>query len=125
VCDRAADCADLARIRLTPALIPAYMQRSKSIETPLPILYLKGISTGDFSEALAALLIADSTLGYWKAAGDVWPTTRARGETLSDGIYLQARLEDEKQRILVLIGATPEGRVGFTDGARESTQGLS
>ena len=43
----------------------------------------------------------------------------------ADGIHLQARLEDEKQCILVLIGATPEGRkelVGFTDGARESAQ---
>ena len=43
----------------------------------------------------------------------------------ADGIYLQARLEDEKQCILVLIGATPEGRkelIGFTDGARESAQ---
>src|SRR4030088_263846 len=40
-----------------------------------------------------------------------------------DGIHLEARLEDEKQCILVLIGAAPEGRkelVGFTDGARES-----
>jgi hypothetical protein len=43
-------------IRFTPAIVPPYLRRSKSIETLLPILYLKGISTGDFSEALAALL---------------------------------------------------------------------
>ncbi|MHC2380072.1 transposase-like protein [Bradyrhizobium liaoningense] len=91
------------RIRFSPSVVPPYMRRSKSIETLLPILYLKGISTGDFSEALAALLgkdaaglsasavgrlkdgwldvsprlvIADGALGFWKAAGEVWPTTR-------------------------------------------------
>jgi hypothetical protein len=48
------------RIRFTPAILPPYIRRSKSIETLLPILYLKGISTGDFSEALAALLGKDA-----------------------------------------------------------------
>jgi hypothetical protein len=54
--DREAAAQDPGRIRFTPAILPPYMRRSKSIETLLPILYLKGISTGDFSEALAALL---------------------------------------------------------------------
>jgi transposase-like protein len=58
--DREADAADPDRIRFSPAILPRYMRRSKSIETPLPILYLKGISTGDFSEALAALLGKDA-----------------------------------------------------------------
>jgi Transposase, Mutator family len=53
--DREADAADPGRIRFSPSILPPYMRRSKSIETLLPILYLKGISTGDFSEALAAL----------------------------------------------------------------------
>jgi putative transposase len=53
--DREADAADPDRIRFSPSILPPYMRRSKSIETLLPILYLKGISTGDFSEALAAL----------------------------------------------------------------------
>ncbi len=53
--DRAAAAADPGRIRFAPSILPPYMRRSKSIETLLPILYLKGISTGDFSEALAAL----------------------------------------------------------------------
>ncbi|MHC2687536.1 transposase-like protein [Bradyrhizobium liaoningense] len=101
--DREAAAADPDRIRFSPSVVPPYMRRSKSIETLLPILYLKGISTGDFSEALAALLgkdaaglsasavgrlkdgwldvsprlvIADGALGFWKAAGEVWPTTR-------------------------------------------------
>src|SRR5206468_4475093 len=54
--DRAAAAGDPGRIRFSPSILPPYMRRSKSIETLLPILYLKGISTGDFSEALAALL---------------------------------------------------------------------
>ncbi|MGY2933435.1 hypothetical protein ACVWZ6_003037 [Bradyrhizobium sp. GM6.1] len=58
--DREADAADPGRIRFSPSILPPYMRRSKSIETLLPILYLKGISTGDFSEALAALLGKDA-----------------------------------------------------------------
>ena len=54
--DREAAAAHPDRIRFSPSILPPYMRRSKSIETLLPILYLKGISTGDFSEALAALL---------------------------------------------------------------------
>jgi transposase-like protein len=105
----------------------------------IPILYLKGISTGDFEEALAALLGKDapglsaSTIARLK---EVWIEEHARWQkrdlsarryvyVWADGIHLQARLEDEKQCILVIIGATPEGKkelVGFTDGARESAQ---
>ena len=48
--------ADTARIRFTPAILPPYARRLRSVETLLPILHLKGISTGDFSEALSALL---------------------------------------------------------------------
>jgi hypothetical protein len=58
--DRDAAADDPGRICFTPAILPPYMRRSKSIETLLPILYLKGISTGDFSEALAALLGKDA-----------------------------------------------------------------
>ena len=58
--DREAAAGDLGRIRFTPAILTPYLRRSKSIEMLLPILYLKGISTGDFSEALAALLGKDA-----------------------------------------------------------------
>lgn len=58
--DREATAIDPARIRFSPTILPPYMRRSKSIETLLPILYLKGVSTGDFSEALAALLGKDA-----------------------------------------------------------------
>ena len=58
--DREAGADDLDRIRFTPAILPPYARRSKSLETLIPILYLKGISTGDFEEALAALLGKDA-----------------------------------------------------------------
>ena len=135
--DREAAADNPDRVRFTPSILPPYARRSKSIETLLPILYLKGISTGDFSEALAALLgpnapgLSATTIARLK---QVWSDehTRWQSRDLSarhyvyvwaDGIHLQARLEDEKQCILVIIGATPEGKkelVGFTDGTRES-----
>ncbi len=135
--DRGAAADDPGRIRFSPTILPPYMRRSKSIETLLPILYLKGISTGDFSEALAALLGKDaaglsaSAIGRlkdgWQDEHAAWQkrdlSARRYVYVWADGIHLQARLEDEKQCILVIIGATPEGRkelVGFTDGARES-----
>jgi putative transposase len=137
--DREVAAGDPGRIRFTPAILPPYLRRSKSIETLLPILYLKGISTGDFSEALAALLGNDAPglsptaiarlKDGWRDEYDAWQKRDLSAKRYvyvwADGIYLQARLEDEKQCILVLIGATPEGRkelVGFTDGARESAQ---
>ena len=135
--DRAAAADDPDRIRFSSMILPPYMRRSKSIETLLPILYLKGISTGDFSEALAALLGKDapglsaSAIGRLKEGWQDDHATWARRDLSArryvyiwaDGIHLQARLEDEAQCILVIIGATPEGTkelIGFTDGTRES-----
>jgi putative transposase len=135
--DRVAAADDPDRIRFTPAILPPYARRSKSLETLLPILYLKGISTGDFGEALAALLgkaaggLSASTIARLK---DVWLDEHRHWNERdlsnkryvymwADGIHLQARLEDDAQCILVIIGATPEGKkelVGFTDGTRES-----
>src|SRR5438128_7792981 len=121
------------------AILPPYARRSKSLEVLIPILYLKGISTGDFEEALAALLGKDagglsaSTIARLK---EVWVDEHARwlDRDLSakqyvyfwvDGIHVQARLEDDAQCLLVIIGATPEGKkelVGLIDGVRESAQ---
>jgi len=137
--DRGAAAAAPERIRFTPTILPPYARRSKSLEVLLPILYLKGISTGDFEEALSALLGKDapglsaSTISRlkecWSDEHNRWKrrdlSARRFVYVWADGIYLQARLEDEKQCILVLIGATPEGKkelIGFTDGARESAQ---
>jgi len=127
------------RIRFTSAMLPPYARRSKSLEVLIPILYLKGVSTGDFAEALGALLGPDagglsaSTVGRLK---EVWTEEhmRWRKRDLSakryvyfwaDGIHVQARLEDAAQCLLVVIGATPEGKkelVGLIDGMRESAQ---
>lgn len=127
------------RIRFTSAILPPYARRAKSLEVLIPVLYLKGVSTGDFAEALSALLGADagglsaSTVARLKEA---WADEHARwlGRDLAakryvyvwaDGIYVQARLEDDAQCLLVIIGATPEGKkelVGLADGVRESTQ---
>ncbi len=130
---------DGERIRFSSAILPPYARRSKSLEVLIPILYLRGVSTGDFAEALAALLGADagglsaSTIARLK---DAWADEHARWlkRDLSarryvyfwaDGIHVQAQLEDAAQCLLVIIGATPEGRkelVGLIDGVRESTQ---
>ena len=127
------------RIRFSSAILPPYARRSKSLEVLIPILYLKGISTGDFAEALSALLgpnaggLSASTITRLK---EVWADEHARWlkRDLSakryvyfwvDGIYVQARLEDQAQCLLVIIGATPEGKkelVGLADGLRESAQ---
>jgi len=127
------------RIRFSSAILPPYARRSKSLEVLIPILYLKGISTGDFAEALSALLgpnaagLSASTIARLK---EVWAHEHARwlkrdlatkryAYFWADGIYVQARLEDEAQCLLVIIGATPEGKkelVGLADGLRESAQ---
>jgi transposase-like protein len=127
------------RIRFSSAILPPYARRSKSLEVLIPILYLKGVSTGDFEEALIALLGKDagglsaSTVARLKEA---WSEEHARWRRRDlsakryvyfwvDGIHVQARLEDEVQCLLVIIGATPEGKkelVGLIDGVRESAQ---
>ena len=137
--DRGVAAENVGRIRFTPMILPPYARRSRSLEVLIPILYLKGLSTGDFEEALAALLGKDapglsaSTIArlkeIWLGEHEHWRkrdlSARRYVYVWADGIYLQARLQDAKQCILVLIGATPEGRkelLGFTDGARESAQ---
>ena len=126
------------RIRFSSAILPPYARRSKSLEVLIPILYLKGVSTGDFDGALVALLGKDaglsaSTVGRLKGG---WSEEHARWSKRdlsanryvyfwADGIHVQARLEDAAQCLLVIIGATPEGKkelVGLIDGVRESAQ---
>src|SRR4051812_25619819 len=127
------------RIRFSSAILPPYARRSRSLEVLIPILYLKGVSTGDFEEALMALLGKDagglsaSTICRLK---DTWSEEHARWSKRDlstkryvyfwvDGIHVQARLEDAAQCLLVIIGATPEGKkelVGLIDGVRESAQ---
>ena len=137
--DRAADVPPEARIRFTSTILPRWARRSKSLDALLPVLYLRGISTGDFQTALVALLgedapnlspgvIARLTAG-WKDEYDRWQrrdlSPRRYVYIWADGVYLQARMEPEAECILVIIGATPEGRkelLGFQVGLRESAQ---
>jgi transposase-like protein len=120
-------------------ILPPYLRRSKSLETLLPWLYLKGISTGDFSEALESLLgphaagLSPATISrlkqVWQDELDAW-----QGRELSDkryvyfwvdAVHFEARLETAHQCILVIMGATVKGAkelVGLWDGYAESEQ---
>ena len=127
------------RVRFTSSILPKWSRRTRSLDALLPILYLRGVSTGDFQEALAALLgrdapnLSPSVVGRltaaWQDEYERWQTrdlsARRYVYVWADGVYLQARMEDQADCMLVLIGATPEGRkelVGFQVGVRESAQ---
>ena len=127
------------RIRFSSVLLPRWARRSRSLDALLPVLYLRGISTGDFQEALAALLGKDAPnlspavvtrlTATWADEYARWQardlSARRYVYVWADGVYLQARMEEQAECMLVLIGATPEGRkelVGFQVGVRESAQ---
>jgi putative transposase len=127
------------RICFTSAILPRWSRRTRSLDAVLPILYLRGVSMGDFQEALAALLGGDAPnlspsviarrRGDWQADYVRWQrrdlSTRHYVYIWADGIYLQARMEPQAECMLVLIGATPEGKkelLGFQVGVRESAQ---
>jgi putative transposase len=131
--------SDADRIRFTSAILPKWARRTRSLDGLLPILYLRGLSTGDFQEALTALLGQDAPnlspsvitrlTGEWQADYARWQardlSARRYVYVWADGVYLQARMEDHAACMLVLIGATPEGKkelVGFQTGVRESAQ---
>ena len=128
-----------APIRFTSAILPAYLRRTKNIEELLPWLYLKGISTGQFTEALTALLGPEApglSAATVRRLSEAWQDEheRWRGRDLSarryvylwaDGVYFMPRLEHERQCMLVLIGADASGRkelLAIEDGWRESAQ---
>src|SRR6476659_9012437 len=127
------------KIRFTSSILPKWARRTKSLDALLPILYLRGLSTGDFQEALSALLGKDAPnlspavitrlTAEWQADYEAWQkrdlSARRYVYVWADGVYLQARMEAAAECMLVLIGATPEGRkelVGFQTGVRESAQ---
>lgn len=127
------------RIRFTSSILPPYLRRSRSVEELLPWLYLKGISTGDFSQALAALLGPDapgltaSTITRLKAVWwdeyQAWQrrdlSARRYVYLWADGVYFSPRLDHDKQCVLVIIAADALGNkdiVGLMDGYRESAQ---
>jgi putative transposase len=128
-----------AGIRFHSALLPPYIRRSKSLEALLPWLYLKGVSSGDFSEALQALLgpdapgLSPATLSRlkqgWQEELAQWQQRDLTGKRYVyfwvDGVYLETRLEESRHCLLVIIGADTSGQkelVGLWDGYRESEQ---
>ena len=136
--DRGADQA-AERIRFTSAILPRWARRTRSLDALLPILYLRGVSMGDFQEALGALLGKDAPnlspsviarlRSEWEADYSGWQrrdlSARRYVYVWADGVYLQARMEPQAECMLVLIGATPEGKkelLGFQVGVRESAQ---
>src|SRR6056297_3763914 len=125
--DRAA-APDEEKVRFTSGILPKWARRSRSLV--LPVLYLHSISTGDFQEALSALLGADAPnlspsvisrlTGEWQKEYDHWqrrdPSARRYVYIWTDGVYLQARMEPQAEGMLVILGATPEGKkelIGF------------
>ena len=127
------------KTRFTSSILPKWARRTKSLDALLPVLYLRGVSTGDFQEVLAALLGKDAPnlspavisrlTAEWQADYDAWQkrdlSARRYVYVWADGVYLQARMEEAAECMLVLIGATPEGKkelVGFQTGVREGAQ---
>ena len=127
------------RITFTPSILPRYLRKAKSVEELLPWLYLKGVSTGDFTEALEALLgpnakgLSPKTITRLKADWwqdyDAWQKRDLGARRFlyiwADGVYFKPRMAEEKQCVLVVVGADEYGRkelLAMTDGVRESTQ---
>ena len=128
-----------ARERFTSAILPPYLRKARAIEELIPWLYLKGVSTGDFGEALAALLgpgcpgLSASTVvrlkQTWEADYRGWSardlTDKRYVYVWADGVHFNVRLEEDRTCILVLMGATAEGTkelIAVQDGYRESEQ---
>ena len=124
------------------AILPPYLRKTPSLEALYPWLYLKGISTGDFGEALQALLgpeargLSATTItrlkAVWEQEYQDWSKRslahRSYAYVWADGVYFNVRLEDtvnKRQCILVLMGAPRDGTkelIAITDGYRESEQ---
>ena len=127
------------REKFTSSILPPYLRKAKSIEELVPWLYLKGVSTGDFTEALQALLGPDCP-GFspntitrlkqqWEDEYKQWMQRDLSNKhyvyVWADGVHFNARLEEDRQCILVLMGATAEGKkklIAVQDGYRESEQ---
>jgi putative transposase len=125
--------------QFTSKILPPYLRKSKAIEELIPWLYLKGISTGDFGEALQSLVGVDAAglsastitrlIESWQDEHEQWSQRSLEDKEYvyiwADGVHFNIRLEEDRQCILVLMGATPEGKkelIAVLDGHRESEQ---
>ena len=133
------------RVTFSPSVLPSYLRKTKAIEELIPWLYLKGVSTGDFGEALQSLVgeraaglsanVVCRLMEQWCSEYDDWSKRDLSGEQYvyvwADGIHAKVRLEDDankKQCLLVRMGATPDGQkelIAVLDGYRESEQSWS
>jgi transposase-like protein len=136
--DRRVD-ADGRRFRFTSKILPPYLRRAGNVESLVPWLYLKGISTSDFSGYLKMLVGAEAaTLSattvvrlkeIWSKEYEAWSKRSLAGKRYvycwADGVYFNIRLEEGRQCVLVVMGATAEGDkelLAIMDGTRESEQ---
>ena len=120
-------------------ILPPYLRKTKSIDELIPWLYLKGVSTGDFSEALMSLVgpnaagLSASTVTRlkqtWESEFQEWNERSLEAKQYvylwADGVHFNIRLEEDRQCILVLMGATADGKkelIALQDGYRESEQ---
>jgi len=127
------------RQRFTSQILPPYLRKSPKVTEVLPLLYLHGLSTGDFREALPALLGEDAAglspsavtrlLGAWQEEYRRWRTRPLADHDYvyvwADGVHFNVRLEDDRLAALVLVGARPDGTkevIAIEDGYRESTE---
>jgi transposase-like protein len=123
--------------KFTSNILPPYMRRSASLDNLIPALYLKGVSTGQFGEALEAILGPNAAglsattvtrlLKDWQADHQQWAERDLSDKEYvywwADGIHFNVRLEDDRTCILVLMGTRKDGRkelIGIVDGFRES-----
>jgi len=121
----------------TSAILPPYLRRTPSIDALIPALYLKGVSTSSFPEALRAIL-GEGVVGLsannivrlkqvWEQEFDAWSKRDLRGKRYvylwADAVYFNVRLEKDRPCVLVVIGATEDGHkelLAIQDGERES-----
>ena len=125
--------------RFRSKILPPYLRKTKSVEEFIPWLYLKGVSTGDFTVAFGALIGPNATglsattvtrlVATWQNDYQAWNKRSLEGKQYvyvwADGVHFNIRLEEDRQCILVLMGATPEGKkelIAVADGYRESAQ---
>lgn len=127
------------RQRFTSRILPPYMRRSPKLDEALPVLYLRGLSTGDFRPALEALLGSEASglsassitrlTAQWESDYEAF-SRRSLAERdyvyiWVDGIHLRVRLDEDRLCLLVVIGVRPDGTkevVAVADGYRESTE---
>ena len=124
--------------RFSSAILPAYMRKSPKVTEVLPILYLRGLSTGDFAPALGEFFGSDAGLSpstvtrlteAWQAEHAEWSERDLSGLDYVywwvDGIHFNIRLEEDRLCTLVIVGVRPDGTkelVALADGYRESTE---